>query len=266
MLSDLLDLQKAADDQGDSTRSGIILEILTREQEQKIWHQINLMTCLPQGGNPLSICVQSGPVINTYDTKGDVVGHTSNHLSKHYCLACSAPCYCGQLFDDLDFMGNTKCAQQILEDTYDYPPDTDIWTKRILQEAHYTFSQMSGAEIAMTITSNDFQNFWQWSNERTSYSFSRIAFLHYKAVTSHPMLVTMHTAYLTGCTRKGVPLVRWGIGLTVLLENMVGNNFVHKLWAICLLKADFNWVNKVIFAKRMIGPALENNLIAGKCF
>jgi hypothetical protein len=52
----------------------------------------------------------------------------------------------------------------------------------------------------------------------------------------------------------------------VLLEKVIGNRFVHKLRAICLLEADFNWINKVIFAKRMIGLALQNNLIPGKCF
>ena len=35
----------------------------------------------------------------------------------------------------------------------------------------------------------------------------------------------------------------------VLLEKIIGNNFVHKLRAICLLEADFNWMNKMIFAK-----------------
>jgi hypothetical protein len=35
----------------------------------------------------------------------------------------------------------------------------------------------------------------------------------------------------------------------VLLEKVAGNNFVHKLRAICLLEADFNWINKIIFAK-----------------
>jgi hypothetical protein len=210
--------------------------------------------------------VQSSPVINTYDTKQDVVGHTLNHLSECFCLAYSALCYCGQLFDDLGFMGNTDCARQILEGTYDYPPDTNIWTKKILQEAHYIFSQMSGAEIATTITTEDFQNFWQWVDERTSYSLSRITFLRYKAVALHPILVAMHAAYLTACAHKSVPLVRWRIGLTVLLEKVVGNKFVHKLRAICLLEADFNWINKVIFAKRMIRMAIENNLIPGKCF
>jgi hypothetical protein len=39
----------------------------------------------------------------------------------------------------------------------------------------------------------------------------------------------------------------------VLLKKIIGNNFVHKLGAICLLEVDFNWMNKMIFAKRMIG-------------
>ncbi len=177
-------------------------------------------------------------MINTYDTKRDVVGHTSNHLSELFCIAYSAPCYCGQLCDDLGFMEDTECAQQILEDTYDYPPDTNIWTKKMLQEAHYTFSQMSGTKIAMT--TGDFQNFWHWVNERTSSSFSGITFLHYKAAASHPMLAAMQAAYLMVCARKDAPLACWGVRLNVLLEKVVGNNFVHKLQAICLLEADFN--------------------------
>jgi hypothetical protein len=38
-------------------------------------------------------------------------------------------------------------------------------------------------------------------------------------------------------------------GLTVLLEKILGNVFVRKLRAICSLEADFNWWNKLIFAK-----------------
>jgi len=40
----LLDLRKAAYDRGDTARSSIILEILTREQKQKKWHRINYTT------------------------------------------------------------------------------------------------------------------------------------------------------------------------------------------------------------------------------
>jgi hypothetical protein len=108
---------------------------------------------------------------------------------------------------------------------------------------------MSGAKIATMITTKDFQDYWQHVDERTSSLFSGATFLHYKAASFHTMLLAMHAAYLTVCARKGIPLARWGIGLTVLLEKVVGNNFVHKLRAICLLEADFNWINKIIYAK-----------------
>jgi hypothetical protein len=149
---------------------------------------------------------------------------------------------------------------------YKYPLDTDAWTKKILQEAHYTISRMSNAKITTTISMVDFQQYWIKVDNRTSSSYSGVTFLHYKAAAFHSMLLAMHAAYLSACTQKVIPLARWGIGLTVLLEKIVGNNFVHKLRAICLLEADFNRINKVVFAKRMIGSALEINLIPGKCF
>ena len=136
--------------------------------------------------------------------------HTSDHLSQRFCLAHSAPCYQGKLFKDLGFVGVTECNQKILEGTYDYPPDTDKWTKKILQEAQFTFSQMSGTEIAMMITMEDFQNYWQQVDERTLSSFSGITFSHYKAAAFHYMLSAMHAVYLTACARKGIPLKRWG--------------------------------------------------------
>ncbi len=110
--------------------------------------------------------MQSGPIIKTYNTEQEVVAHTADHLSGRFRVAYSAPCYRGQLFDDLGFMGDTKCAQQILEGTYEYPPDTNIWMKKILQEAHFTFSRMSGAEVATMITTEDFQDYWQCVDEK----------------------------------------------------------------------------------------------------
>jgi hypothetical protein len=116
-------------------------------------------------------------------------------------LAYSAPCYQDQLFDDLGFMGDMECSQQILEGTYEYPPDTNIWAKKILREAHHTFSHMSGTKIATTISTTDFQQYWKRVDERISSSFSSVTFSHYKAVASHLMLLSMHAAYLTACAR-----------------------------------------------------------------
>ena len=71
-------------------------------------------------------------------------------------ISPSAFGYHGQLFDHLEFMGDTECLQQILEGTYKYPLDTYIWTKKILQEAQHTFARLFSKEIATTISTADF--------------------------------------------------------------------------------------------------------------
>jgi hypothetical protein len=67
---------------------------------------------------------------------------------------------------------------------------------------------MLGAKVATMITTKDFQDYWQCFDERASSLFSGITFLHNKAASFHTMLLAMHAAYLTVCTRKGIPLAR----------------------------------------------------------
>jgi hypothetical protein len=195
----LLDLQQAADNRGDSIQSAIILKILTQEQERNKRSRINYTTQTPQGGNPLTGCFQVGAVVNQYDTKQEVVDHTLDHLSKCSRVVYSVPNYQGQLFDDLGFMGDTECSKQILEGTHEYPPNTNVWTNKILQEAHYPFSRMSGAKIATTISTVDFKQYWIKVDKWTSSSFSGVTFLHYRAAASHSMLLVMHAVYLSAC-------------------------------------------------------------------
>jgi len=89
----LLDLQKAAEEKGDSARAAVILEILTCEKEQMKWHRINHTTHPPRGGAPITLRVQAGNTINTYSMEHKMFEHTSDHLSQRFLLAHSAPCY-----------------------------------------------------------------------------------------------------------------------------------------------------------------------------
>ncbi len=138
--------------------------------------------------------------------------------------------------------------QDILEGTYTFLPDTDKWTAKILEEAHYTFTLLADETINSTTSVSEFQGYWQQANEAISSSFSRLHFGHYKAATFSKDLSMLHAAKLTACGKKGIPLSRWGIGLTVLLKKTRGNNKIHKMCAICLLEGDFNYYNKTIFA------------------
>jgi hypothetical protein len=157
-------------------------------------------------------------------------------------------------------------AQQILEGTYEYPPDLDPATRLLLEEVAITYSELSLTEVAMYVTVEDFQHFWQTARERTGLLYSGLHFEHYIAASFCPDLSLLHAAKLSICMQNGMSLARWGKGLTVLLEKILENVFVHKLQAICLLEADFNWWNKLIFAKKMMQQAVKEGSIPQECF
>ncbi len=146
------------------------------------------------------------------------------------------------------------------------PPDLDPATWLLFEEAAPTYATLSPTEIATYVTLVDFQQFWQHARKSTGSSYSGLHFGHYIAASFCPDLSLPHAGKLSICSRNGVSLACWGQGLTVLLEKILGNVFVHKLYAICLLEADFNWLNKLIVAKQMMQQAIQEGSIPQECF
>ncbi len=142
----------------------------------------------------------------TYDTEETVFHYATAHLSIRFCLAYSAPCYSSQLLEDTGDLGDTRCSKDMPNGTYAYLPNTDQWTVKILQEAHYTYKLISNDRIDGNVSVHDFQSYWQGANKRISSSFSCLHFGHYKAASSDKHLSTLHAAKLTACARHGTPL------------------------------------------------------------
>ncbi len=120
---------------------------------------------------------------------------------------------------------------------------------------------MPPCHLSRLLTPGDFQDFWQTAREQTGLSYIELHFGHYIGASYCPDLLLLHAAKLLICTRNGVPLVQWRKGLTVILEKIMGDVFVHKLQAICLLGADFNWWNILVFLKRMMQQAVQDGCI-----
>jgi hypothetical protein len=76
----------------------------------------------------------------------------------------------------------------------------------------------------------------------------------------------MHSTKLTLATSTGIPLARWGKGLTVLLKKVFGNTYINKMRAICLLETNYNWLNKFVFAKQMMDTAFQVDIIPAEQF
>jgi hypothetical protein len=234
---------------------------------KKRWNRINRSTSKAWGSLTLRVKVPTADGgHNEFKTKEGLFSAVSPILVERFQSALSAPCHRGTFFEEIGHLADGPVSQQILEGTYEYLLDLDPATRLLFEEAAHTYASLSPQEVATYVTPDDFQLFWQTARERTGSSYSGLHFGHYIAASFCPSLSAIHAAKLSICARNGVALARWGVGLTVLLEKIMGNVFVHKLRAICLLEADFNWWNKLIFAKRMMQQAIQDGSIPQECY
>jgi hypothetical protein len=113
------------------------------------------------------------------------------------------------------------------------------------------------------VTTTDFQQFWLHAKEVIQSSELGCHFGHYKAAAHNQYLLALHASKLTLAAMTGIPLAWWGNGLTVLLEKVFGNVYVSKMRAICLLEADYNWLNKCVF---LMDGAFQEDIVPVKQF
>jgi hypothetical protein len=214
-----------------------------------------------RGAAPTSICVKSDGGDEQFDTQVEVEEQAACRLTDRFKLARDAPICSGQLFDDIGYLGDTQCTKAILEGTYAYPPEMDWDTRLLCEESHRIFSLKSTEEISNYVSSDDFQYFWLHADEFIQSSYSHIHFGHYKAIAHDRYLSALESVTLSLAASTGIAMDQWGSALTVLLEKEFGNIYLEKMRAICLLEADFNWLNKLIFAKRMMDQAYNNGMV-----
>lgn len=109
--------------------------------------------------------------------------------------------------------------------------------------------------VKNNITSENFINYWKGSREKTSSSFSGPPFGHWKAASFDQYIAFSHAKSIELVFRAGLPLNRWKVGLSVMLENIQEVTSADKLRAILLMDADFNFGNNLLFESRMVQTA-----------
>jgi hypothetical protein len=253
----LISAQEKEDD--DAIRE--IIRILKREANQKEWRNLRSVTKPRTGGAAIAIKVRTPTGETHYTTQEGVEQGAASVLQERFCLGRRAPMCSGQLFSDIGYIGDTAATQSILEGTYSFPPDTDEPTMFLLREASKIYNKMSTVELSSFVSTEDFQYSWKHINENIQSSRSGLHFAHYKAAAHCDYLSALHAAKLSLAASTGMPLDRWGDGLTVLLEKLFGVIYMEKMRAICLFEADFNGLNKLIFAKRMMTAAHEQGIV-----
>lgn len=250
-----------AKDRGDKVAVSRIRQIIQNERLRKRWRGVARATKPRRGGAPTSIRVKQADGDRQYDSQLEVEEQAARRLTERFKIARDAPICSGKIFDDVGYLGDTTATRAILEGTYEFPPELCPYTRLLLEEAHRVFSLKSTEEISSYVQTEDFQYFWLHCDEFIQSSYSHIHFGHYKAIAHDKYLSSLQAAKLSLAAQTGIPMERWGSALTVLLEKEFGNIYIEKMRAICLLEADFNWLNKLVFAKRMMDQAYDKGLI-----
>ena len=209
-----------------------------------------------------TITTDGGRVI--YSKKKEVHAAISEHLEPRFKTSNKAPIAQGQLLRDLGHLANTSAAKAILRGEYDFPPGTDEATILTLRAAAKIYAK--NKEVIDIILRHEDFLYWRTARERTESSASRLHFGHTMAQAFSKRLTKLKLMQLNIVLMIGMPLERWLHGITVMLEKERGNINIEKLRAICLFEADFNWVLKVIYAKRMMANARKHDLLEPETF
>ena len=122
----------------------------------------------------------------------------------------------GYLFDQLEYLADTETAVSILNGLFQPLPEMDGATVVLLEEIGHIGQHLCNREVKLTITTEEFQEYWKKMKEKTSLSFSGLHFGHYKAISTSDDLSAIFARKISLVARTGLPPERWGLGLSVI--------------------------------------------------
>jgi hypothetical protein len=230
-----------------------LVRIMTQEAKRKQQRHINHQIEKPKGQAILQVTIDTPHGAVTHTTQDTVEQACKEGLCTRFNLGQRAPITFGALAQDFGQLGYSQASHRLFNGDYIFPADCDSATRDLLLGIAHMKKQFQNTDLdADEVTPKDYISFWKSAKEDTASSRSGRHFGHYKAICENPTLVKLHTGNINLAAQYDNPLKRWQSGVTVLLEKLQGNTNLSKLQAICLLEANYNWLLKVIFAKRTI--------------
>jgi hypothetical protein len=260
----LLDAEARKDDE----RAKAIREMIDRESNSNMWTQIKFAFA-DDGGRGRSVThverVEDGEVVD-YTEQEDIERVVREETQTRFSAAASSSFCQNTLGEELGYVSDTEVAAAILAGTYEPPSDCSDSTVLLLDEIARVATLIERGTVRLSVTSDEYRDYWRAMFEYTSSAFSTVHFGHHKVCAANESLCAFFARKISFVARTGSAPSRWGVGLNVLLEKIAGVALVNKLRAILLMEGDFNMHNRLIFGTRMMEIAREADLIPPEQF
>eukprot|EP00956_Cyclotella_meneghiniana_P008015 scaffold10676_cov49-Cyclotella_meneghiniana.AAC.6 len=233
----------------DKERAKAIRTMMIREESSSMWSSLSY-TFNDNGGRSNAVTrverIENGVTVE-YTEQTEVERVVREMTQNRFTLADSSPLCSGLLGEQLGYLANTEVAEQILTGNYMAPEEASNATVLVLEEISRIAEVMKAGKVSLSVSPEEFTQYWKKMKERTSSSYSKAHFGHYKVAAMYKQYAQFFATKLSIISQSGTPPSRWGIGMTVLLEKIAGLALVNKLRAILLFEADSNMFNRLIF-------------------
>jgi hypothetical protein len=168
-------------------------------------------------------------------------------MEKIFELANSTPIQHMSLQQLVGFCASTTYTKVLLQGKLAIPTNIDEATTELIQEMQQLWTRIWPFHGYTKIMPEVYKYYWGGVNESISLALSKIHFGHWKAWRLSLELTKVACSHLNLIALTGLPPLRWGNGLQVLLEKVLGVALVDKLRAILLIEGNFNFFNKWLF-------------------
>lgn len=277
----LLDKIALHNSTGQQESADALSAIAKAEQQQRTWAQIR-SALKPERSAGLDriqvLDATSGEHQWVYTTDEIHSSILSNNI-KRFRAHAATPFGSGERSAHLGADCQSDAVEELLHGKYEFHLDElSDEARHWLEQLQLTTPVAKGDKVPIDITTDDFIDAWSKFRESTASSPSGRHYGHYKTAAFaatvspfdadskanplyYPDLAVLHARICSLPLQYGFSLPRWQNSINAMLEKSSGSRRVEKLRIIHLFEADFNFVLKLIWGRRLMRFAESHDLL-----
>ncbi len=203
--------RQIAKEEEDRDAFNTINAIIQREHQQDFWRKLNYVTGKKKTHSATTIQVegQSSAIMQcTMQDTGEQSIFSKVH-GKRYTLAGETPICNGALFQDFGYTANTPASRAVLNGTYVVPANSDSATKDLFTKIAAIRKLIPENSFSITITPEQWTQYWKVMNEETLSLESDLHFGCYKVGSKSDIILHYHAEQVMVTLAHAIQLEGW---------------------------------------------------------